>query len=133
MTDLQILTAVKNSGGTIRYTDLLNLGLTDAAFDPLADRARIHALRYAGALSGDLSACSSVSFTAQGHLLLAKLQSEDSIQQKIACDEAKKEKQQRFENQLAVANLFVPIITYILGVFTEHYAGILDFVLRLFG
>lgn len=81
MTDLQILTAVKNSGGTIRYTDLLNLGLTDAAFDPLADRARIHVLRYAGALSGDLSAYSSVSITAQGRLLLAQLQTEVSLQQ----------------------------------------------------
>ena len=51
---------------------------------------------------------------------------------KIARDEAKQEKQQRFENKIAIANLLVPLITYILGILTEHYAGILGFFLRLF-
>lgn len=43
---------------------------------------------------------------------------------KIASDEAKQEKQQCFENKIAIANLLIPLITYILGIFTEHYAGI---------
>lgn len=51
---------------------------------------------------------------------------------KIARDEAKQEKQQRFENKIAIANLLVPLITYILGIITEHYAGIMNFFLRLF-
>lgn len=51
---------------------------------------------------------------------------------KIARDEAKQEKQQRFENKIAIANLLVPLVTYILGILTEHYAGILDFLVRLF-
>lgn len=51
---------------------------------------------------------------------------------KIARDEAKQEKQQRFENKIAIANLLVPLITYILGILTEHYAGIMNFFLRMF-
>lgn len=52
--------------------------------------------------------------------------------QKIARDEAKQERQQRFENKIAIANLLIPLITYILGILTEHYAGIIDFFLQLF-
>lgn len=51
---------------------------------------------------------------------------------KIACNEAKQEEQKRFENKIAIANLLVPIVTYILGLLTEHFAGILGFFLRLF-
>ena len=51
---------------------------------------------------------------------------------KEARDEAKQEKQQRFENKIAIANLLVPLITYICGLLTEHYAGIFGFFLKLF-
>lgn len=51
---------------------------------------------------------------------------------KEARDEAKQEKQQRFENKIAIANLLVPLITYIFGLLTEHYAGIFGFFLKLF-
>ena len=51
---------------------------------------------------------------------------------KITSYEAKQEKQQRFENKIAIANLLVPFITYILGILTEHYTGIIGFFLRLF-
>ena len=51
---------------------------------------------------------------------------------KIARDEAKQEKQQRFENKVAIANLLVPLVTYIFGILTEHYTGVLEFLIRLF-
>lgn len=51
---------------------------------------------------------------------------------KEARDEAKQEKQQRFENKLAIANLLIPFITFILGLLAEHYSGMLEFFLKLF-
>lgn len=51
---------------------------------------------------------------------------------KMARDEAKQEKQQRFENKIAIANLLIPLITFILGLVAEHYSGMLEFFLKLF-
>jgi hypothetical protein len=38
MTELQILNAVKNNGGSIEFTALLNLGKTDLTWEPVADQ-----------------------------------------------------------------------------------------------
>ena len=52
--------------------------------------------------------------------------------EKEANENAKKERQQRFDNKVAIANLLVPIITFILGIFAEHYVGIVAFITGFF-
>lgn len=125
MTELQILNAVANNGGSIGYTELMNQGLSDSVFDPLTDRALIRALHKSGVLSGDLSAYGSVFISDDGRLRLRHLQHE-------AEEQAKQERQQRFDNKIAVANILVPLITFVLGILVEHYAGILSWILSLF-
>jgi len=125
MTELQILRALQNSGGTIGYTELLNLGLTEANFDPLTDRSLIHALKADGFVSGKLGAYGSVSLEDKGRLRLRQLQQE-------ADEQAKQERQQRFDNKIAIANIFVPLVTFVGGILLEHYAGILEWALSFF-
>ena len=49
------------------------------------------------------------------------------------CDEqAQKERQQRFDNKIAIASILVPLITFILGLVVEHFAGIMSLFLSLF-
>ena len=45
---------------------------------------------------------------------------------------AKKERQQRFENKVSVANVLVPAITFILGMLVEHFSGFLWWLDSLF-
>lgn len=41
---------------------------------------------------------------------------------------AAEKRQQRFQNQISVASVLVPFVTFILGLIVEHLAGILDFL-----
>lgn len=50
-----------------------------------------------------------------------------------AIDKAKQEKQQSFQNKVSVAAVLVPLITFILGVVIEHYAGLISLVGKIFG
>lgn len=70
MTDIQILTAVKNNGGSINYVDLLNLNLSEAYRDPRADKCRINKLIESKYLSGKTEAHSTISITNKGRLFL---------------------------------------------------------------
>lgn len=45
---------------------------------------------------------------------------------------AKAEKQQRFDNKIAIASLFVSAVSFVLGLLAEHFAGLLSLVARLF-
>ena len=45
---------------------------------------------------------------------------------------SKKEKQQRFDNKMSVASVLVPFITFVFGIFAEHYMGIFRFIALLF-
>lgn len=54
-----------------------------------------------------------------------------AAEQKAASDEAKQEKQQAFQNKIAIANLLVPIIVYILGILSEYFGGIVDAIIKL--
>lgn len=46
--------------------------------------------------------------------------------------DTKKERQQRFQNKISVAQLFVPFITFALGIFVEHYTSVGTVVFSLF-
>ena len=40
--------------------------------------------------------------------------------------ESEDKRQQRFQNQISVAQVLVPLITFILGLVVEHYAGLIS-------
>ncbi len=73
MNELQILSAVKNNGGSIDYVTLLNIGLSDPEHDALADRDLIRELIDAQILSGNPGANSTISFGKEGRLRLREL------------------------------------------------------------
>lgn len=70
MTELQILSAVKNNGGNIAFTSLLNLSITDTHQDPIADTARIEQMIKDDLLSGSTTAYGSISITKEGRVFL---------------------------------------------------------------
>lgn len=47
-------------------------------------------------------------------------------------EQAKNERQQRFQNKVAVATVLVPAITFVLGLVVEHFAGIMNLFFSLF-
>lgn len=51
-----------------------------------------------------------------------------------ACEkEAEDKRQRRFQNQVSVAQVLVPAITFVLGLIVEHYAGLIAAFSELFG
>lgn len=92
MNELQILSAVKNNGGSIDYVTLLNIGLSDPAHDTLSDRDLIHKLIDAQILSGNPGANSTISFGKEGRLRLQEIQ---QLQQKSAEEAAQAAKEKR--------------------------------------
>lgn len=148
MTELQILNAVSNNGGSIGYTELLNQGLSDSVFDPLTDRAVIRALHRSGALSGDLEAYGIISISDDGRLALRQLQTEASIraenirreqaqeQQKfeqITADKAERKAEKRAERAFQIFLSFLQaFLSFAVGLLAEHFFGILDLLLTFF-
>lgn len=47
--------------------------------------------------------------------------------------EAKREAQQRLQNQIAVAQVLVPLVTFVLGLIVEHYSGLVSALAELLG
>ena len=46
-------------------------------------------------------------------------------------DRTARERQQRFQNQISVAQVLVPAITFVLGLVVEHFSGIVGALWRL--
>ena len=124
----EILTIVHNS------TSMYPVHRTDLLTDPSVINQRdkcINELITSGYLSQPV--CSDIlRITAKGVEALEAERERLRLSEEEARKDAKQEKQQRFENKVSVANLLVPLITYILGILTEHYAGIMDFITNLF-
>ena len=95
MTEIQILTALKNNGGFLGYTDLLNIGLSDAPNDPLLDRDLINKLIKDDILSGDTAAYATITFGKHGRLRLQELQQIEQAKAKQAAQKAKETRAQR--------------------------------------
>ena len=111
MTELQILSAVKNNGGSIGYVDLLNIGLSDPEFDALADRDLIRKLIASDVLSGKQEAYSQISFGKNGRLRLKELaQQEQERTQKEDKDRADKRDQRRHDWAVAILGTLVGVI-----------------------
>lgn len=47
--------------------------------------------------------------------------------------ESEDKRQQRFQNQISVAQVLVPLITFILGLIVEHYAGLVSGLTEFLG
>ena len=47
--------------------------------------------------------------------------------------EAETKRQQRFQNQISVAQVLVPFVTFVLGLVVEHYAGLVSGLAELLG
>jgi hypothetical protein len=47
-------------------------------------------------------------------------------------NQAKQERQQRFENKVSIATVLVPLVTFILGIIVESQVNIVDWILALF-
>lgn len=111
MTELQILSAVKNNSGSIGYVDLLNVGLSDPEFDALADRDLIRKLIASDVLSGKQEAYSTISFGKNGRLRLNELaQQEQERTQKEYKDRADKRAQHRHDWAVAIVGALTGVI-----------------------
>lgn len=97
MDELQILSAIKDNGGSIQYTELLNRGK-----DPSADHQLLLSLVANDVVSGSLEPFSIICFGAAGHARLSYLQSEkEKMDQQAAQDT--KEKRKQFRHDWAIA------------------------------
>lgn len=47
--------------------------------------------------------------------------------------ETEDERQKRFQNKISVAQVFVPLVTFVLGLFVEYFSGIINWFSRLIG
>lgn len=56
----------------------------------------------------------------------------DVLEHKAEQD-AKDERQRRFQNQISVAQVSVSFIIFILGILVEHFTGIADLISAAFG
>ena len=120
MTEFQILSATKNNGGNIGYTDLLNLNMTDPVRDPLADKARIKQMISDGLLNGATDAYCLISITDAGRRYLQDACYLDEQKKQLAKEASKKEtNKNRHEWKLAIVGA---IISGLAGLAFEVFA-----------
>ena len=129
MTELQILSAIKNNGGSMEYTTLINQNLTDSNRDGLADTARIEQMIKDGLLEGKTEAYCHISITKPGRLYLQDAYKAAEEERK---KQAEQKRQQRFDNKISVASLLIPLVTFFLGIIVEFQANIVNWILALF-
>lgn len=96
-----------------------------AGFDEMQVKLRFQDLHQKRYVSGAFVLGLPVFITLEGSDRLDQLNQE-------AEDKAKQERQQRFDNKISVATLLVSLISFIAGVFVEHFAGIVALVLSFF-
>lgn len=51
--------------------------------------------------------------------------------EEVAEKKAEEERERRFQKKIAIAQVLVPLITFILGILVEHLSGIAEIVLRI--
>lgn len=108
MTDFQILTAIRNNGGTIGFTDLLNQGLTDPKPNLKADEHRIRNLLSGNCISGKPDAYCSIHMEPNGTALLDQLEENlKQIEQKRADEVAKEKRHRKFTIAITIFSEFL--------------------------
>lgn len=120
MNELQFLCALKNAGGSMQYTDLLNLGLAEPVHDPNSDRKRIVHLRDLGEITGELKAYKRLEITPKG---IARLDAEKQELDKIIEDRTYDSANQRRQNKFSLLSAFlVAAFGSALTLIVEHIA-----------
>lgn len=94
MTNFQILTAIRNNGGSIEFTRLMDVGLSDPDLDPKSDKQRIQHLISQGCISGDTKAYSRISMLPKGTALLDSMNHKRDNADEQAKSNALKERKQ---------------------------------------
>lgn len=61
----------------------------------------------------------------------AKKLAADQAAKERAKQDAEKKRERRFQKKIAIAQVLVPFITFILGVLAEHFSGIAEIILRI--
>lgn len=62
---------------------------------------------------------------------LAETSRKQQQAEEVAEKKAEEERERRFQKKIAIAQVLVPLITFILGVLVEHLSGIAEIVLRI--
>lgn len=107
MTEIQILSAIKNKGGSIEYTDLLNLNMTDTNRDTIADEVRIKKMISDKLLEGNAKEFCYISISDSGRLHLQNSCYLEEQNQKLAEDATRNEtKKKRHDWSLALGSAF---------------------------
>lgn len=120
MTEIQILSAIKNHDGSMEFTELLNLNMTDANRDPIADRSRIEQMIKDKLLEGKADANCVISISDKGRLHLQNSYYLEEQNKKFAEDTAKsKAKKNRHDWYLAIGSA---IIAGLIGLLFELIA-----------
>ena len=102
MTELQILNIVKNNKGSIGFYEILNFGKTDSVWEPATDQALLEKLINTKTLSSSAGATPMVYMNDSSRLRLKELQQEaDSINEQIANERAKENRQRKHDFRMA--------------------------------
>ena len=123
MTELQILNAVKNNGGSIDFIELLNMGKTDSSLDSIADKRLIEKLIKSEVLSGRTEAYALITFGKDGNLRLRDLQqSANDLADHMANEQSEKYAAKRFQTSqtilgIVIGSLFTLLIEIVINVF----------------
>ena len=62
---------------------------------------------------------------------LAETSRKQQQAEEVAEKKAEDERERRFQKKIAIAQVLVPLITFILGILVEHLSGIAEIVLRI--
>ena len=127
MKEMLILKTINNvPTKEIRFTKLL--AILDDVFgvNPTEHVLFLKGMKNQGTISSDFKAYSNVSITPKGVLRL------DALEHKAEQD-TKNERQRRFQNKISIAQVFVPLITFVIGILVEHFTGIADLISAAFG
>ena len=126
VTELQILSAIKNNGGSMEYTSLLNLNMTDHDRDTLADKTRVCQMLKDDLLDGTAGAFCTISISDKGRLYLQNAcyleEQNNKAAEQVAKDRADQDRQNRFLRITTIVSLGIAAMTAattLLGLFVK--------------
>lgn len=129
------LDILDKAGGRMPYVDVMNQLLSSTDLTSLQIPQLLRTMKEEGLVSGSLTSGSRLQIEQPGRVLLLSLRKGFMEQSQLAQEKfdenAKQEKQQRFENKISVAQLFVSAVSFVLGLLAEHWLGITEFILSI--
>lgn len=116
MTDIQILSAIKNNGGSMDFVSVLNLNITDNNRDALADKSRIEKMINDKLLEGKTNAHCQIVITDAGRQFLQDQYYLEEQRQKDAQEAAKDKADQKRRNRFLCATTIISLVIAALAV-----------------